>query len=253
MSTQKRYVPKLFWDEKARRSGLDFEAAVCCDDPSDNEIIDRIQRKLMRSAFQQIGQRIDLAGKKILDYGCGTGRWVEFFRSYGMEYTGVDLSTEMVRIAAERFSDANFAALSADGIQYPSRTFDVVCSIAVIHHNPYKEQSSILQELSRIIKFKGFLVIFESISSPDSENILEFPRSVADWNTSLNDLGLKQLWIERTCYFSTRTIMNKLVGKNRFRPLSNKIGIFLDPYIGSFLPTRLQTRGTIVFQKTVEK
>ncbi len=253
MATQKRYDPKLFWDEKARRSGLDFEAAVCHDDPSDNKIIDRIQRKLIRNAFRQIGQRIDLAGKKILDYGCGTGRWVEFFRSYGMEYTGVDLSTEMVRIAAERFSDAKFAALSADGIQYPSRAFDIVCSIAVIHHNPYNEQTLILQELSRIIKFKGFLVLFESISSPDPENILEFPRSVADWITCLNDQGLKQLWIERTCYFPTRKIMNKLVGKNRFRPLFNKIDIFLNPYIGGFLPTRLQTRGMIVFQKIVEK
>jgi ubiquinone/menaquinone biosynthesis C-methylase UbiE len=253
MSTQKIYDPKLFWDDKARRAGLDFEAAVCHDDPKINKKIDRIQRRLLRRAFRQVSQRIDLVGKKILDYGCGTGRWVEFFRNYGLEYTGVDLSTEMVRIASERFSNTKFDSLSFGEISYPSKAFDIVCSIAVIHHVPYEEQSTILHELSRIIKHNGFLILFESISSPDPENVLEFPKTVADWNISLRNQGLERLWIERTCYFTTRTIMNRLVGENRFRTLSRKIGAYIDPYIGNFLPARLQTRGAMIFQKIIEK
>ncbi len=170
-----------------------------------------------------------------------------------MEYTGVDLSSEMVRIAAERFLDANFAVVGPNGIPYPSQAFDIVCSIAVIHHNPYKEQSLIFHELSRILKPKGFLVLFESITSPDPNNAVEFPRSVADWKTSLNAEGLERVWIKRTRYFSFRIIMSSLVGGNRFCSLSNKIGIFLDPYIGSFFPIRLQTRGMMVFHKISEK
>jgi len=249
MNTQEPYDPKSFWDEKARRAGKDFESAVCLDDPIANKIIDRIQKRFLRMAFRQIRQRMDLAGRKVLDYGCGTGRWVEFFRSYGMDYTGVDLSTEMVRIASERFPDVEISAVGSAGIQFPSQTFDVVCSIAVIHHNPYDDQSSILRQLSRIIKPEGFLVLFESMGQYDPGSVLEFPRSSADWRKSLQALGLEHLWSRQTRYFSTRTIMNKLAGENRFIAASNAFGFYLDPYLGSFLPSRLQTRGAMIFQK----
>jgi len=252
MDKQKTYDPKSYWDEKARNAGLDFEAAVCFDDVAANKIIDRIQKRFIRMAFRQISQRMDLAGKKILDYGCGTGRWVEFFRSYGMEYTGVDLSTEMIRIAKERFCKTDFSALGIEGIQYPSQAFDIVCSIAVLHHNPYKEQSSIIFQLSHIIKLKGFLVLFESLGSRESKSDIEFPRPSEDWRKSLNALGFERLWSRQTRYFSTRTILNKLVGENRLHATSNKLGIYLDPYIGGFLPNRLQTRGAMIFQKLIE-
>jgi len=249
MDIQKTYDPKSYWDEKAQRAGLDFESAVCFNDVIENKIIDRVQKRFIRMAFRQISQRIDLAGKKILDYGCGTGRWVQFFLSYGMEYIGIDLSTEMVKIATQRFPDTKFAALSKEGIKYPSQTFDIVCSIAVLHHNPYEEQSLIIHQLSRIIKLKGFLVLFESIGPRESKSAIEFPRPCEDWRKTLKDLGLEHLWSRQTRYFSTRTILNKLAGENRFHAISNKIAIYLDPYIGGFLPSRLQTRGAMIFQK----
>jgi ubiquinone/menaquinone biosynthesis C-methylase UbiE len=125
-----------------------------------------------------------------------------------MEYTGVDLSTEMVRIASERFPDVEISAVGSEGIKFPSRTFDVVCSIAVIHHNPYDEQSSILHKLSRIIKPNGFLVLFEGMGQYDPGSVLEFPRTSADWQKSLQALGLENLWSGRHAILDS-TIMNK--------------------------------------------
>lgn len=243
------YDPKSFWDEKARRAGADFESAVCLDDPVSNRIIDRIQKRLVRLAFRQISGRIELGGKRVLDYGCGTGRWVDFFRSRGLEYAGVDLSPEMIRVAVRRFPDLEFAALGDEGLQYPPETFDIICSIAVIHHNSYEEQDSILRGLNRTLRGNGFLLLFESIGPLDPGAFMEFPRPVEDWKQLLHTLGQETLWTRRTRYFSTRTIMNKLVGENRLAAVSNFAGAYLDPYLGGFLPARLQTRGAMVFRK----
>lgn len=249
MKPQIQYDPKSYWDEKARRAGSNFEAAVCYDNPVSNEIIDRVQRRFMRMAFLQISQQTDLSGKRILDYGCGTGRWLEFFRGYGLEYAGVDLSAEMVRTASERFPDVHFSPLD-DGIPFPPLSFDLVCSIAVIHHNPYEEQKKILLQLNRVLKPGGFLVLFESVGALEPDSTLEFPRPSGNWSILLGDLGLKPLWSKQTRYFATRAFMDKLVGEGRLHAVSNRIGVHLDPYLGDVLPSRFQTRGAMVFQKS---
>jgi SAM-dependent methyltransferase len=253
MDTNKVYDPKTFWDARARRAGINFESAVCLDCPIDNKIIDRIQKRYLRLALKKISDRMILAGKKILDYGCGTGRWVEFFRNYGMCYTGVDISTEMVRISSERFPDAHFSAIDSKRLQFPDDTFDVICSIAVIHHNTYEQQDLILRQLSRMLKYKGFLVLFESIGAKNTQRGVEFPRPITDWWETVKGLGFEQVWSSPTRYFATRTIMSKVLGDNQFSiNLSKRIGTYIDPYIGNLLPRRLHSRGTMVFMKVVE-
>ncbi len=249
MKMQREYDPKLYWDEKARRAGRNFEAAVCYDNPVSNEIIGKVQRRFLRMALGQIGQRMDLNGRKVLDYGCGTGRWVKFFRGYGLEYAGVDLSTEMVRIASERFPETDFQALVADDIPFAPLSFDLVCSIAVIHHNFYQQQQSILLRLNRVLRPGGFLVLFESVGPLEPEGALEFPRPQHDWNASLAELGMKPLWSRQTRYFATQDIMGRLVGEKRLPAVSGKLGVLLDPYLGSMLPRRFRTRGAMVFEK----
>jgi SAM-dependent methyltransferase len=256
MDPRKSYNPKSFWDAKAQRAGMDFESAVCLDDPISNKIIDRIQKRMIRLAFRHILQRTALAGRKLLDYGCGTGRWVDFFQNYGLEYTGVDLSPEMIRIASGRYPNHKFSIVGSEGMEFQPWSLDMICTIAVIHHNRYPEQESILQQMGGLIKNQGFFVLFESIGKrtdiQDSESIVEFPRPVPDWVNTLNSLGFELIWSKNTRYFSTRTIMNKLAGENRFPSLTNKVGIHLDPYLGDYLPTHLHNRGAMVFQKVVE-
>ena len=249
MKEKRQYDPKSYWDEKARRAGTNFEAAVCYDDPLTNEIIDRVQRRFMRRALAQIVQRTSLRKKRVLDYGCGTGRWVDFFRSYGLRYSGVDLSSEMVRLASERFSGTSFQALDGRDLPFAPLTFDLVCSIAVIHHNPYPQQQSILVQLNRVLKPGGFLVLFESIGALEPEGALEFPRPTENWDAALTDLGMISLWSRETRYFATQAVLDKLVGQKRLNAVSGRLGLLLDPYLGSVVPPRHRTRGAMVFQK----
>ncbi len=42
--------------------------------------------------------------EKVLDVGCGTGRYLQWFAEMGLEATGVDNSVEMVQVARQRLA-----------------------------------------------------------------------------------------------------------------------------------------------------
>ncbi len=78
------------------------------------------------------------APKKILDLGAGTGLltsfWLEHFP--GAEFLLVDVAAEMLKIATQRFSNAeNISCRVADYLKnFPAEKFDAVISALSIHH-----------------------------------------------------------------------------------------------------------------------
>ncbi len=72
--------------------------------------------------------------RTVLDIPCGTGRWIPFFQDRNIDYTGVDVSKDMIAVAARsvRESDVrNVRILEQDCFQYlPARQdeFDLVVS-----------------------------------------------------------------------------------------------------------------------------
>ncbi len=80
----------------------------------------------------------DLAGKLVLDAGCGGGRYARLLGSVGAKVLGVDLS-EAVEKAASLCSDLPTVTIAqADLLDLPAAesAFDVAFSIGVLHHSP---------------------------------------------------------------------------------------------------------------------
>ncbi len=59
--------------------------------------------------LQNTIHRYPISSKKVLDLGCGTGRMAIMLTQKGYSMTGVDLSSEMLSIAAERIRSTNVA------------------------------------------------------------------------------------------------------------------------------------------------
>ena len=73
----------------------------------------------------------DLAGRAVLDLGCGTGRWLEKFAVQNTQsLLGVDASPEMIAIARERMGDrATIVCSDWESLEHPADSVDiVVCS-----------------------------------------------------------------------------------------------------------------------------
>jgi len=83
----------------------------------------------------------DLAGKLVLDVGCGMGRFAEVATRWGAHVVGIDLSLAS-EVAAENLSDRVAAIFQADVFHLPfaEGSFDFIYSIGVLHHTPNCEE-----------------------------------------------------------------------------------------------------------------
>src|SRR5437667_7732405 len=79
----------------------------------------------------------DLAGKLVLDVGCGMGRFADVATRWGARVVGIDLSLA-AEVAARNLAGRDFRAFQADVFNLPFavETFDCIYSIGVLHHTP---------------------------------------------------------------------------------------------------------------------
>lgn len=104
--------------------------------------------------------------KKILDLGCGNGRFLVFLKELIKEkdlaqnYIGVDNSKELLKIAREKHPGINF--ILGDQLQIPLKndTCDLIFNIRAFHHIPSKKlRVDALKEMKRVLKNDGIMVI----------------------------------------------------------------------------------------------
>lgn len=95
---------------------------------------------------------------KVLDLGCGNGRFYQVFKNKNVDYLGIDVSFKLIEIAKNNHPEGKFEVSSIDYIL--SNSFDKVYSIAVLHHIPSRElRLNFLKEIRRVLKDDGCLVL----------------------------------------------------------------------------------------------
>ena len=97
---------------------------------------------------------------KVLDLGCGNGRWFEMFQKHKIYYVGTDGSEELIKIAKEKYPQATFKVSNALNLPFQDNDFEKVYSIAVFHQIPsQKFRLQFLKEAKRVLKPGGLLIL----------------------------------------------------------------------------------------------
>jgi len=87
-------------------------------------------------------------GKKLLEVGCGTGHWSQFFSDCGFEVTGVDVSEPMIKIAqSKNIASASFQIADGQSLPFADNGFDVTAAITTLEFTGSAEL--VLQEMVR--------------------------------------------------------------------------------------------------------
>jgi len=125
------YRPREFWEQRLseqfdlRGTGETRMSAAY------NDACYALRREVLTRALAD--ERVDVRGRTVLDVGCGTGFWTEYYTSRGAVYTGVDIAETSVRRLRERHPQATFLHADVGEADVPG-SFDVVNVFDVLYH-----------------------------------------------------------------------------------------------------------------------
>jgi ubiquinone/menaquinone biosynthesis C-methylase UbiE len=107
-------------------------------------------------------------GDRVLDVGCGPGRLAMVFAervSPSGSVDGIDASPQMIDRATaqarERGVPAHFQVAYAQKLPFADSTFDAVACTLALHHVAEDDQLTAVQEMHRVLKPGGRLLIAE--------------------------------------------------------------------------------------------
>lgn len=116
--------------------------------------------------LEWLERQLKLAGREVLDVGCGGGILAEAMAACGAQVTGIDLSQKALRVAQLHQLEAGLPVRYelASAEDYAARTpeaFDAVTCMELLEHVP--EPASTVAACARLVK-PGGLVFFSTIN-----------------------------------------------------------------------------------------
>jgi ubiquinone/menaquinone biosynthesis C-methylase UbiE len=116
-------------------------------------LYDRLQKTAVESLLPDPNEF-----PRVLEVGCGTGHWTSFMSRQGFKVTGIDISSEMIRIVkSKKIPNADF--IQADILDFPidKPQFDIAVAFASLEFT--QSPSEALLQMARTVRSGGYLLI----------------------------------------------------------------------------------------------
>lgn len=174
---------------------------------------------------------------KLLDFGCGNGRYLEVFAGYLDKQNLYGIETSIDRVNEVKEKGFNCLGLnSGEKIPYDNEFFDIVFSTNVIEHIPLKYYQEYLKETYRVLKKGGRLVI--GTPNYPIKRLYDLPKAfttrmfkyyLLDDPTHCHKLSIKKLEVDLKKYF------DEVYLKPTYILFENQLRILKKPKIRKYL------------------
>lgn len=182
----------VFWNRKEKYPSANFSDAQYFHELTTAYYLNFWEKKL----------KILKAGSKILECGCGSARFSEFFAKKGFDCTMMDYSEIGLQCAKENFMDkglqGNFIVGNVNQMDFPDNSFDLVYSGGLLQH--FVDISLPIKEMIRVIKPKG---VFAATIIPKKfsiqsianiyNNLILFSKRLIKRDKDINSINIKRL------------------------------------------------------------
>lgn len=164
-----------FWDKRIKKFG--YFGVLWEKQPSWSAYVDKLQTHYLKRWLDKVNSQ-----DKVLDVGCGTGRFSFRLAKKAKEVFGVDTSKEGILFCQEEakgknVSNTKFLIAKASNLPFKDEYFDKIFSITCLQHITLKKEfENSLKELLRILKKNGKIVLIECTSDKrKDEYVNSFP------------------------------------------------------------------------------
>ncbi len=184
------------------------------------------------------------SGKKVLEYGCGTGHNSMYLASFASELTAIDISDYAIETAEKHarklgLTNTRFLEMNAEELTFDDNSFDLIFGNAIIHHldlhKSYKEIYRVLRPGGKAIFYEplghNFFINHYRKRTPQMRTEDEHPLLMADITLA------RQFFDNVSVKFYHLTTLMAVPFRNTiiFKPLL-KLLCFTDRLIFGFMP-----------------
>ncbi len=172
-----------YWDQKIKKSANPWEGVMWHGLPVWNSYIDKLQMHYLKDIFRNI-KKTD----KVLDLGCGVGRFSFRIAENCEQLYGVDSSEEAIKFCKKKALEENtqnikFSVQDIRNLKFSDNKFDLLLSVTTLQAlNNEIQLAKGIKEIFRVVKRGGLLILLESTSEKRND----------PYNSSLS----RKRWIE---------------------------------------------------------
>lgn len=141
--------------------------------------------------YQHVLDRAEIgSGSRVLDCGCGAGRFALMAADRGATVAGMDAAEELIAVAAERVPEGDFRVGDIEALPWAEDSFDLVTGFSAFQFADDKERA--LREARRVSRGSVAVVIPARVPEAGIARVFKpvFPLFAEDALSSLKESGM---------------------------------------------------------------
>lgn len=147
------YNPREYWPNRLKAEGALYVST------RNSKKVNDAQWEVFRDCLRRA--MVGTNPGRIIDFGCGVGRFAETAMEFASSYVGVDINSGAFE-HAPALPNVEFTGLPEDRIPFEDNSFDSAMSITVLQHIVDPEHYAIWSsEIARVVKPGGLIYIID--------------------------------------------------------------------------------------------